>query len=413
MTATNSLASYMNHSLQRGRSLLLASAIACTLAACGGGGGNGSSGASSPPPTQPGSSDSSSSGAPAGDSTGGSTTDGSGGATTTPVVYIAEQNAQDVLFLVQPNGPVRLNPSLVAGGDVYDFALSPDGKFVIYVADQDIDTRYELYRINLDAPGVAIKLNPALSANRDVMDFALSPDGAKVVYRSDSAIENIFELYLVDLANPGTSVKFSGALTPAGSVLSGYKFSPDGARVAYRADQDVLDRTELYSVPIASPGVSVKLNATLVQEGDVTRGFAFTPDSTHVGYVADQDVDTVLELYAVALANPGVAAKLNGALTAGGDVCNFTFSPDSSRVAYCADQQTDDVTELFTTPLSAPGTSTKLSPPLVTGGGRDRRPEVHAGQQRDSLPGGSAGRREGRAVPSQHCGTRTGNEDQR
>ena len=51
------------------------------------------------------------------------------------------------------------------------------------------------------------------------------------------------------------------------------------------------------------------------------------------------------------VASPGVTAKLNGALTSGGDLCNFTFSPDSRRVAYCADQDTDEVTELYSVEL--------------------------------------------------------------
>jgi Tol biopolymer transport system component len=138
--------------------------------------------------------------------------------------------------------------------------------------------------------------------------------------------------------------------------------------VLYRADEQTVDRIELYSVAIASPGVSTKMNSQLVANGNVSSAFAFSPDSTHVAYVADQDVDGVLELYGTTVASPGVTAKLNGPLVAGGNICNFKFSPDSARVAYCADQITDDVTELFTVALSAPGAATKLSPALVAGG---------------------------------------------
>ena len=246
---------------------------------------------------------------------------------------------------------------------------------VLYLADQDIDTRYELYRVNLASPGVATKLNPQLLTNRDVMDFVQSPDGSKVVYRADDLLIGLYDLYVVDVTSPGSATKLSGTLTAGGSVRSGYSVSPDGARVLYRADQQMVDRLELFSVEIASPGVSTKMSSQLVAEGDVTSGFAFSPDSTHVAYIADQDVDGVLELYDTTVASPGVTAKLSAPLTQGGNVCNFGFSPDSQRVAYCADQVTDEVKELFTVALTAPGQSTKLSPTLVSGG------NVHAGFQ--------------------------------
>ena len=218
-----------------------------------------------------------------------------------PVIYVADQTTAgiDELYMVDPSAPggsVKLSAPLVAGGNVYDFALSPDGKSVIYIADQDIDSRYELYRVSLATPRAATKLNPQLQTNRDVMDFLQSPDGSKVVYRADSATVGLYDLYLVDLASPAAATKLSGALTLGGSVRSGYTISPDGTRVLYRADQEVVDQLELFSVAIANPGASAKMNSQLVANGDVTSGFAFSPDSTHVAYIADQEVDGVLEL---------------------------------------------------------------------------------------------------------------------
>src|SRR5262245_56446474 len=353
-----------NTSLRIARSLLLPAAVTLALAACGGGGGSGTqagipAGGSGDPGPGP---------APG---PGPGPSPGPGG--TAPIIYVADQTTAgvDELYLVDasaPGGSVKLSASLVAGGNVYDFALSPDGKSVIYLADQDIDTRYELYRVSLATPTVATKLNPQLQTNRDVMDFIQTPDGSKVVYRADSTTVGLYDLYLVDLVAPGAATKLSGALTPGGSVRSGYSISADGARVLYRADQEMVDRLELFSVAIANPGASTKMSSQLVANGDVSSAFIFSPDSTHVAYVADQDVDGVLELYDTTVASPGVTAKLNGTLVAGGNVCNFEFSPDSQRVAYCADQITDDVTELFTVALSSPGASTKLSPALVSGG---------------------------------------------
>ena len=364
-------------SLRIARSLLLTAAVSLALAACGGGGGGSGTQAGNPPPAG-GSGDP---GPAPGPGPGPSPGPGSDpGAVTAAVIYVADQTIAgiDELYMVDSSaagGSVKLSAPLVTGGNVYDFALSADGKSVVYIADQDIDSRYELYRVSLATPGAATKLNPQLQVNRDVMDFVQTPDGGKVVYRADGPTVGLYDLYLVDLASPGAATKLSGAMTPGGSVRSGYSISPDGARVLYRADEDVVDRLELFSVAIASPGVSARMNSQLVASGNVSSGFAFSPDSTHVAYVADQDVDGVLELYDTTVASPGVTSKLNGPLTAGGDLCNFTFSPDSQRVAYCADQDKDEVTELYSVALSAPGASTKLSPALVAGG------NVHAGYQ--------------------------------
>jgi len=193
----------------------------------------------------------------------------------------------------------------------------------------------------------------------------------------------------VNVATPGVSVKLNSNLVPNGWVRGSFLFSPDNTKVAYRADQEKVDTLELYLVDVATPGVSKKLNSTLVTGGNVYTSFAFSPDSATVGYIADQETDETLELFATAVATPGVTNKLNGVLIAAGDVCRFEFSPDSTRVAYCADQETDGVLELFTTPLASPGQSAKVNPPLVAGGkvtsGYDFGPDssyiVYAAQQ--------------------------------
>jgi Tol biopolymer transport system component len=288
-------------------------------------------------------------------------------------VYIADQNSYEIyeLFMADPASPgnsIRLNGSLVAGGVVDDYQLTEDGKAVVYSADEDTLNRSELYIVNIASPGVSTRLNTPLSINRDVIDFAISPDGTKVVYRADQDSPDVFELYLVNVANPGVSTKLSAPVTPGGWVRTGFSFSPDGTRVLYRADQDVVDTLELFVVDIASPGLSRQVNPQLITGGNVYTSFGFSPDGARIAYIADQDADDVLELYAVQTTAPGTSAKLNGALVPDGDVCQFTFSPDSTRVAYCADQEKDGTLELFTATFALPGQSVKMNPSLVADG---------------------------------------------
>jgi Tol biopolymer transport system component len=92
--------------------------------------------------------------------------------------------------------------------------------------------------------------------------------------------------------------------------------------------------------PIAVSAAPVKLNGSLVVGGDVDPSFRFSTDGGRVLYAADQTTDEVFELYSVSSAG-GSTLKLNGAMVNGGDVipASVRISPDGSRVAYVADQE--------------------------------------------------------------------------
>jgi Tol biopolymer transport system component len=359
---------------------VLAAAIAMVaLAGCGGGGGSmdpaansGGSGGSSGGTGGGSGSGSGGSGSGSGGS-GGTGSGGSGGGSTSgapPVVYLAEQDTLGIyeLYMSTSTGSVKVNGPLVPNGWVHDFAVSPNGDFVVYAADQDTENRTELYLVNLANPGASTKLNVPLTINRDVTGFDISPDSSKVVYRADQDAPDVFDLFLVNVANPGSAVKVNAPLVAGGYVFAGFSFSPDSSQIVYRADQDVDETPEIFLANIATPGTAQQLNPELTAGGEISSVYRFSPDGTKVGYIADQDVDERQELFVVSVAAPGVSAKLNSPMTAGGNVCRFEFSHDSTRVAYCGDQETDDVMELFLVSIDAPGVSQKLNPALASGG---------------------------------------------
>jgi Tol biopolymer transport system component len=289
------------------------------------------------------------------------------------VLYVADQDTDTVqeIYSVPSTGgaAVKLNGPLVAGGNVSTngLAFSPDSSRVLYVADQDTDTVQEIYSVP-SAGGAAVKLNGPLVAGGGVFFLGqqFSPDGSRVLYFADQDTDTVNEIYSVP-STGGTPVKLNGPLVAGGNVsTSGLAFSPDSSRVLYLADQDTDFVDEIYSVPSAG-GAAVKLNGPLVAGGDVSgTGLQFSPDGSLVLYLADQDTDFVNEIYSVPSAG-GAATKLNGPLVAGGDVLFQQFSPDSSRVFYGADQETDNVNEIYSVP-SAGGTAVKLNGPLVANG---------------------------------------------
>ena len=266
---------------------------------------------------------------------------------------------------------MKLNGPLVAGGDVDTLGLqfSPDSSRVLYYADQDTDNVNEIYSVPAGG-GTPTKLNGSLVAGGNVYSSGLqfSPDSSRVLYYADQDTDTVNEIYSVPSAG-GAATKLNGPLVAGGNVDSlGLQFSPDSSRVLYLADQDTDNVNEIYSVP-AGGGTPTKLNGSLVAGGNVfSSGLQFSPDSSRVLYLADQMTDTVNEIFSVPSAG-GTSVKLNGPLPISGDVSSLglQFSPDSTRVLYHADQDTNNDYELYIVPAGG-GTPIKLNGPLVAGG---------------------------------------------
>jgi Tol biopolymer transport system component len=292
------------------------------------------------------------------------------------VIYLADQNADEVFesFSVPSAGGsvIKLNDTLVAGGDVTLQRVNSDSSRVLYLADQIADDVFEIFSVPATG-GTPVKLSGAMATGGDVSTSGLqfSPNGNHVIYFADQNADNVNELFSVPSAG-GTAVKLNGMLVTNGDVASsGILISPDSSRVIYTADQDADNVFEIFSAPIAG-GTPVKLSGPMVANGDVSVGSggrAFTPDGSRVIYTADQDSDEVVELYSVPSAG-GASIKLNGPMASGGDLqpISLALSPNGSRVLYVADQQTDGLAELFMVPVAG-GTPVRINGPMASGGG--------------------------------------------
>jgi len=197
--------------------------------------------------------------------------------------------------------PYRYVFAAPTSNPVNGLAITSDGSRVVYRAEYVYTDRSQLYSIPIGGPRSAnVRLDATVPSEEggEVSSYKISPDSTLVVYRADQDTNEVQEFYSVPVAGPaGDGLKLNGPLASGGEVFGDYQISPDGSRVVYRADQDTDDVKELYSVPITGPfGDGVKLNATLVPGGDVP-GFRISPDGSWVGYRADQDTDDVYELY--------------------------------------------------------------------------------------------------------------------
>ncbi len=224
--------------------------------------------------------------------------------------------------------------------------ISADVLWVVYTADQDTDEVFEVYSRSIDGAGAPTKLNAPMVAGGDVTFSVVrvSPDATRVVYRADQDTDEVYEVYSRTIDGSGAPIKLNGPLVTNGDVCPGsltdcVQISYDSRWVVYLADEDADTVNELYSRRIDGIGAPIKLNATLVNGGDVSQ-FQISADSTRVVYLADQDTDQVFELYSRPIDGSGTLVKLN---TAGAGLQTLTgvpflLSPDARWAVYRADQ---------------------------------------------------------------------------
>src|SRR5262249_10508222 len=154
--------------------------------------------------------------------------------------------------------PVRVNGRLVPRGDVLGFAFA-SAERVLYLADQDLDQRFELYSFQGLTPRSArsagsgpaalvrrLKLNGPAGPGAGVRHgYALDAGGTHVLFTTGRANQD--RLFLARTDRSGTAVDLGVA--PA-HVLD-YRFAADGARFVY------LTTAGLYSRPrdLSQPGL--------------------------------------------------------------------------------------------------------------------------------------------------------------
>lgn len=242
--------------------------------------------------------------------------------------------------------------------------VSPDGEWVVYNHDAEVDGAYELWKVEVSG-GPPVRISGLLPSGQSVFAFRFTPDGQRVVYRAAQDDLEALELYSVPIAAPaGSWVKLNEPLSPGHGVID-FGIAPDSSRIAYGvfesggspeprqlwvAELDGASRAQLLDLP---PG----------------RRFLLAPyptaDFSRLAYVADATVDERYEAWSVPTAG-GSPQKLNGALVSGGDVHSVHVSSTSDLAVYVADQQTDGVNEVFVVPITG-GPAAKVSPPLPAG----------------------------------------------
>lgn len=176
------------------------------------------------------------------------------------VVYRADPGADEAfgIFGAPSDGSqpaVQLTPTMTWGGQVWSFALSPDGMQVVYVADQDTDDVYELFVAPTDGSATARKLH-APFVDEDTYGFFVDATGTRVLYptvRYSTGGELLNDLYSVALDSVAAPVLLASYTFSAFSQgVDQVDFSPDGAWAAFttRFEQSFEGYSSLDLVPV-------------------------------------------------------------------------------------------------------------------------------------------------------------------
>jgi Tol biopolymer transport system component len=265
---------------------------------------------------------------------------------------------------------IKLSPDGTVGA-VSSFAVSPDGKQVVYLADHDSAGLIELYVVPADGSASATKLSSGLSYVTGANGVALlqvASDSSTVVFLADAgSVAGDNDIYSVSIDGSAAPVKLNSA---AQAPVTALGLTPDGSTAVFFGEDTILGdgAVELFkaTLGVASSGVQLSAVGSSMNLGGNVVAADFSPDSANVFFAADSVIEGAFQWHSVPMSSsgPGAGVLLTSAINF---VTLGTVTPDSSTLVYAGDVNSPGVVELFSVPLSG-GSSTQLSPAMAGNG---------------------------------------------
>ncbi len=289
------------------------------------------------------------------------------------LLYMANSATTPIqLFVASSDGvectSYRVNGPLSTGMRVRDFAASSDGSLVSFTAKtSELFGSEELFVVDISTvdiagtePGPSQRLHDVLPLVdgvpvSGVHHFEWIPGKRAIVFRGGLGPSNDANVYLVEQDSAGTwspPVQLNTTL-PAETGVLDFAIAPDGQGLVYRAAQDTIAFRELYWVDLSgsAPAAPLKVSGafagtqgSVIERSATETGYAWSPDSSKLFYLADQATQNRHELFVVSVAGsePQTPIRVNGALEIGSSVDRARWAPNSESIAYVA-RQTGDI----------------------------------------------------------------------
>ncbi len=227
------------------------------------------------------------------------------------VIYVVDNAVvgQFQAYAVPVGGPftasVRLHGNLPTGGDVFVANIFPaePNPIAVLTGELRADGQLEHFVQHLDGVGTPHPLFGTVPAGATLDPLCVGgglPDRSALFGCADLATLGKFELWRFDIAFDSQRQRLSAASAPALADVTRAIVSPDGSFVAFRSDNVVNERFDLYRVPTDGSALPVRVHATPASSAyDVTVGenIFFTPDSHGMVYSADHEFDGQEDLW--------------------------------------------------------------------------------------------------------------------
>jgi Tol biopolymer transport system component len=271
------------------------------------------------------------------------------------VVFSADKETNNLLelFVVPLDGsaaPTKISGALVTGGAPQPFlvAFSPDGSRIAFTADKIVDERFELFVVPADGSTEPVAVSGTLvdGGDVDVDEFAWSPDGRRLAFIADKLVDGTNELFVADPAGGVEPTKVSGTLVENGQV-QGFAWSPDGTRLGWRAGKDTVNFDEIFVARPDGIGEPLKVTGVLPNFAPVNSDPLWSPDSTRIAFSCDLLTNAVFEVFVTPADGSAGPIRVSGASQAFSDIVNFKWSPDGTRLAFNMDKNLDNADEVF------------------------------------------------------------------
>jgi len=234
------------------------------------------------------------------------------------------------------SGYHKLNGPLVEGSEgirgLY-YKWSPDSSRIMYRAEQDDPHVRHLYTSRPDGSDNQRIGQPDRYAYSQ--DYQWSPDGSLIAYFGyEDGERGLF------FADPDGSERQEYPWPPDEGVhLQGLQWSPDGSRVLLAARASPSSGTEGYPLLISSRPDGTDAHVVHPPTVSTVGSYRWSPDGTRIAYIADQDTPGVVEIYTSA-PDGSNNHKVNHELPDGADLRGFAWSPDGALIVYQVD---DDI----------------------------------------------------------------------
>jgi len=272
----------------------------------------------------------------------------------TRAVYVSSEELAETfelrsvpLDVVQPSTRLsRASEVFTFGGAIGAFGVSPDGSVAVMMTDGAAPT---LYTTSLARPEASERSLPSAS-NATIGELLFTPDSSAFAFTRVSPVGFTW-LFGAPTRTQADPVLLAGP-TLGAATIRGLAVHPDSTRVFYLAPTPA-HSAELFSSFLDGREPPVILNGPLIS-GSVASGrvahFELAADGLNLIYLADQEQVNRVELYSVS-SGGGPAFRLNGALGFGEDVLQARIAPDGQRALFVADDVLDNVENLHVVPL--------------------------------------------------------------